>query len=146
MCALVDLMRGGVWDSWFPLRTTLVVAEHFEQGLSKHIYEKVLSVSDSDNFLPQQRVYATKPRGHLRRTVKLDPVAEYYIYDLAVRNRAIFRKQVSDRRASFGYRFKDGKPLRSEEHTSELQSLMRISYAVFCLNKNNISRAKPKKL
>src|SRR3546814_6533530 len=26
-------------------------------------------------------------------------------------------------------------PDRSEEHTSELQSLMRISYAVFCLNK-----------
>src|SRR3546814_6785352 len=26
-------------------------------------------------------------------------------------------------------------PFRSEEHTSELQSLMRISYAVFCLNK-----------
>src|SRR3546814_4749606 len=30
------------------------------------------------------------------------------------------------------------KALRSEEHTSELQSLMRISYAVFCL-KNKIS-------
>src|SRR3546814_2842758 len=28
---------------------------------------------------------------------------------------------------------------RSEEHTSELQSLMRISYAVFCLQKNNNS-------
>src|SRR3546814_7925226 len=27
--------------------------------------------------------------------------------------------------------------VRSEEHTSELQSLMRISYAVFCLTKNN---------
>src|SRR3546814_10188554 len=27
-------------------------------------------------------------------------------------------------------------PARSEEHTSELQSLMRISYAVFCLTKN----------
>src|SRR3546814_7201996 len=27
--------------------------------------------------------------------------------------------------------------LRSEEHTSELQPLMRISYAVFCLKKNN---------
>src|SRR3546814_3523423 len=27
--------------------------------------------------------------------------------------------------------------MRSEEHTSELQSLMRISYAVFCLKKNN---------
>src|SRR3546814_5953948 len=33
-----------------------------------------------------------------------------------------------------------GEPSRSEEHTSELQSLMRISYAVFCLktkHKNN---------
>src|SRR3546814_3065481 len=29
---------------------------------------------------------------------------------------------------------------RSEEHTSELQSLMRISYAVFCLKKKNINR------
>src|SRR3546814_9259200 len=28
-----------------------------------------------------------------------------------------------------------GQPLRSEEHTSEPQSIMRISYAVFCLNK-----------
>src|SRR3546814_5707538 len=28
-------------------------------------------------------------------------------------------------------------PPRSEEHTSELQSLMRISYAVFCLNKKH---------
>src|SRR3546814_5205523 len=30
-----------------------------------------------------------------------------------------------------------GWPARSEEHTSELQSLMRISYAVFCLKKKN---------
>src|SRR3546814_8188693 len=30
-------------------------------------------------------------------------------------------------------------PGRSEEHTSELQSLMRISYAVFCLKKKNKS-------
>src|SRR3546814_8039598 len=30
-----------------------------------------------------------------------------------------------------------GIEVRSEEHTSELQSLMRISYAVFCLNKKN---------
>src|SRR3546814_2110941 len=31
----------------------------------------------------------------------------------------------------------DGRRQRSEEHTSELQSLMRISYAVFCLKKKN---------
>src|SRR3546814_3695900 len=34
--------------------------------------------------------------------------------------------------------------LRSEEHTSELQSLMRISYAVFCLKKKNTKHQKPK--
>src|SRR3546814_2409344 len=32
---------------------------------------------------------------------------------------------------------------RSEEHTSELQSLMRISYAVFCLKKNTTKKKKP---
>src|SRR3546814_4380283 len=32
---------------------------------------------------------------------------------------------------------------RSEEHTSELQSLMRTSYAVFCLNKNKIQPQHP---
>src|SRR3546814_6106585 len=39
--------------------------------------------------------------------------------------------------------------LRSEEHTSELQSLMRISYAVFCLKKkkdNNNTRENLKRL
>src|SRR3546814_10161957 len=32
------------------------------------------------------------------------------------------------------------KDMRSEEHTSELQSLMRISYAVFCLKKKKIKQ------
>src|SRR3546814_8970843 len=33
--------------------------------------------------------------------------------------------------------------VRSEEHTSELQSLMRISYAVFCLNKKKTKKTIP---
>src|SRR3546814_20081404 len=37
-------------------------------------------------------------------------------------------------------------PSRSEEHTSELQSLMRISYAVFCLKKKKRHRTKNKKV
>src|SRR3546814_7244990 len=35
---------------------------------------------------------------------------------------------------------------RSEEHTSELQSLMRISYAVFCLKKKNITKIDKKNI
>src|SRR3546814_8980597 len=42
-------------------------------------------------------------------------------------------------------RFGQGSPYidRSEEHTSELQSLMRISYAVFCLKKKNKNTINP---
>src|SRR3546814_2983933 len=44
--------------------------------------------------------------------------------------------RVSDDKAAFEVE-------RSEEHTSELQSLMRISYAVFCLKKKITSTPKP---
>src|SRR3546814_6463208 len=43
---------------------------------------------------------------------------------------SIYRKAVLH-----GLTLSDPKGARSEEHTSELQSLMRISYAVFCLKK-----------
>src|SRR3546814_7854418 len=39
-------------------------------------------------------------------------------------------------------RWRSGTPFRSEEHTSELQSLMRISYAVFCLKKKTHNKNK----
>src|SRR3546814_10604519 len=38
-----------------------------------------------------------------------------------------------------------GEYARSEEHTSELQSLMRISYAVFCLKKKKLRQTKKDK-
>src|SRR3546814_9476641 len=41
----------------------------------------------------------------------------------------------SRRLAEFDFGWMKHRVLRSEEHTSELQSLMRISYAVFCLKK-----------
>src|SRR3546814_6263889 len=37
-------------------------------------------------------------------------------------------------------------PGRSEEHTSELQSLMRISYAVFCLKKKKLNTSRYNKV
>src|SRR3546814_8502498 len=46
---------------------------------------------------------------------------------------ALVEKMNSSRR--FAEEFGTMTQLRSEEHTSELQSLMRIPYAVFCLNK-----------
>src|SRR3546814_8210201 len=57
------------------------------------------------------------------------------------RCRAAWRNHVGKRKgAAKGHSVAPKSPLsacRSEEHTSELQSLMRISYAVFCLKKKN---------
>src|SRR3546814_7137264 len=47
-----------------------------------------------------------------------------------------FAAEIADRFVNRGDAF--ARHDRSEEHTSELQSLMRISYAVFCLKKKNI--------
>src|SRR3546814_3049888 len=85
--------------------------------------------------------------------VALDPPAR--LDAGKVRPRAGFRKALAPDRLAFqdtrqviGFlrlaRIKDQRRAamvdadeRSEEHTSELQSLMRISYAVFCLKKKN---------
>src|SRR3546814_9706714 len=47
-----------------------------------------------------------------------------------------FHQQANSRRTAG----RSPRPGRSEEHTSELQSLMRISYAVFCLKKKKRHR------
>src|SRR3546814_7169819 len=75
-----------------------------------------------------------------RRGIALVPsgrMSAIYVDELA----RLLVTLAADRTASIGqiYEPDDGKPTgwRSEEHTSELQSLMRISYAVFCLKKKN---------
>src|SRR3546814_5674217 len=57
------------------------------------------------------------------------------------RNRTGYR---SGRRRLSGVDRSRGRKIRSEEHTSELQSLMRISYAVFCLKKKNKNKVQQK--
>src|SRR3546814_3229865 len=57
-----------------------------------------------------------------------------------VRNKLLWGRLRLTLAAHFGvHPNPDNRVMRSEEHTSELQSLMRISYAVFCLNKNMTS-------
>src|SRR3546814_4666271 len=49
--------------------------------------------------------------------------------------RKLYRARFSRLPRALAPRLHASAPARSEEHTSELQSLMRISYAVFCLTK-----------
>src|SRR3546814_11913376 len=73
-------------------------------------------------------------RGH-RRTLFGGGVLKDALEDL---DRDVAREQIGENRFLVGFIFDRGAARcrnRSEEHTSELQSLMRISYAVFCLKK-----------
>lgn len=93
----------------FPLKSNLILAQYHDKEISEYIYQKILvDGCKGDSFLSQDKVYATKPRGHLRRTIKLDPVSEYFLYDLVYRNRSVFRAEVSSSRRCFGYRFHEG--------------------------------------
>src|SRR3546814_3016799 len=60
----------------------------------------------------------------------------------------IFASEVADRRqgARTLHVAEGVRPGRSEEHTSELQSLMRISYAVFCLKTKKTQQTKSRHL
>src|SRR5262249_50778245 len=80
-------------------------------ALYEYLYKEVLTNPRTGHFLPQVRCYAAKADFQLRRTLKLDPIAELFIYDLVYRNRTSFRKDHVPNRRSFGYRFAAGEPI-----------------------------------
>ena len=95
----------------FPLKTNRILVERSAEKLRGFALKCTNPAEQASCFLPAHRVYAAKPELHLRRTVKLDPVSEFYIYDLLYRNRARFLKPKARGRAHFGYRFENGEPI-----------------------------------
>src|SRR3546814_3574327 len=89
----------------------------------KHIHE-----NSASNFASPWHILALAIEGALQQIPYDTKVQTNRIYGLTPNFAAIL----------YG-RSGSGKS-RSEEHTSELQSLMRISYAVFCLKKKNNTR------
>src|SRR3546814_8161819 len=78
-----------------------------------------------------EHVQHMKPHA-LPRFAQQDIIASVQPYHAIDDGRWAVRRIGEERlKTSFAY----GSLVRSEEHTSELQSLMRISYAVFCLKK-----------
>src|SRR3546814_11798441 len=75
------------------------------------------------------------------RSTRTDTLFPYTTLFRSGQERHAARRRSARRHADFRHhrgevgRYLRAPDLRSEEHTSELQSLMRISYAVFCLKK-----------
>lgn len=105
----------------FPLATNKVLIEHGETKIRDFIESLIRS---NHSFLPQKRVYAAKDALHLRRTVKLDPVAEFFIYDIIYRNRGLFRKPHVENRKHFGYRFEGGRPIPASTSYQEFKDAL----------------------
>src|SRR3546814_10767820 len=89
------------------------------------------------------RGYAGRPKsGQPQQARKVDPIGADRLRHVLIGGLGV--PHVGDDRrldaAKLGRIAQDFDP-RSDEHTSELQSLMRISYAVFCLKKKKISNA-----
>lgn len=80
----------------FPMETCRLLVERSNESLSSYI-EKIANPKEKDFcFLPQETVYACKAKHHLRRTMKLDPVAEYFLYEMTYKNRKIFREGLNN--------------------------------------------------
>src|SRR3546814_3832611 len=73
-----------------------------------------------------------KSLAHLANKKALHDEVECYLWKTAIHP---FNMRKPMLRAAKSFLFRRYVANRSEEHTSELQSLMRISYAVFCLKK-----------
>src|SRR3546814_10119438 len=100
----------------------------------KAAYEK--RISDWSSDVCASDLMAT-PRSSLSRRARYSDGEECDAYDEMETDRAGPCRYCGHRRCGPRRAVGDGaaRPGRSEEHTSELQSLMRISYAVFCLKK-----------
>src|SRR3546814_4218132 len=92
------------------------------------------------------RTWSTNARNSVSVIIEPARITEFRVFHLA-RSRMVLRivatLAATGLVAACGFKGplylppQPGQPQRSEEHTSELQSLMRISYAVFCLKQKN---------
>lgn len=104
----LDFMSG-----LFPLKTNKLMMENAGAELAEYVQRALSNLPGDASYklLGQERAHAAKPNHHLRRTIVLDPVCTFFIYDLVYRNRRAFDERKKPDRVSFGYRFFEGSPI-----------------------------------
>src|SRR3546814_962951 len=89
----------------------------------------LMVAANEDDIVPAGGIVEPPARYEIILEAAIEEVAAEDVEDIVF-------DAIGQRRGGIEQRVK-GALKRSEEHTSELQSLMRISYAVFCLKKKN---------
>lgn len=106
-------------NTLFPLRMNRLLVEKYSKELRAFIQQNVLAPNGT--FQNQHRVFASKSGWFLRRTVKLDPVAEFFLYDIIYRNRASFRKLRHTNREVYGFRIEGGEAVSTLKAYAEFK-------------------------
>ena len=130
---VLEFYRDDFPRTLFPLRTNLWLVENGLEVILDYIYQEITGDESeaSGDFQQQEKVFAAKHGHHLRRTHKLDVVAEVFLYDIIYRNRSKFRKDVFPRRKSFGYRFNGGSPVSASESYREYKVEVGTGHALY---------------
>src|SRR3546814_5064305 len=103
----------------------------------------------TDTLFPYTTLFRSEGAGHAKDGLDLASLLKDIRGELwagredkfAARMRDQYLQLLTDLKGVLGKESDDAAKTRSEEHTSELQSLMRISYAVFCLKKKKKTQA-----
>jgi len=104
-----DFYLADVESTLFPLNTNSMLVDRYSNEIKSFLQEEVLT--DDGGFQQQHRVYASKRGWYLRPTLKLDPVAEFFLYDFVYRNRALFRRPSAIKRRNLGFRIENGQAI-----------------------------------
>lgn len=112
---VVDFIREDTPRALFPLRSVVAFCERGEGALRKYIYDNVLSAKSTSSFLRCSVEHALKDRVHLRKTLVLDPIANFFLYDFVLQNKRHFALSETENREVHGYGFRRGKFVNSFE-------------------------------
>lgn len=120
-----------LWDydaTLFPLTLNRLMVERYSVEIQEFLRDQVFT--EIGSFQTQHRVFASKRGWFLRRTLKLDPVAEYFLYEIVYRNRGLFGSPDRKDREVYGFRIKGGLP------TSTLRAYASFKAAVATTRSN----------
>src|SRR3546814_5460933 len=156
-------LRRDMWNLVRQLRAsgvTIILTTHYIEE-AEEMADRVGVINKGEIILVEEKTALMKKLGRKTLTVQLSEPLEVlpkalddwdlqlnadgheieYVFDTKAERTGI--SALLGRMSDLGIGYKDLKTeeSRSEEHTSELQSLMRISYAVFCWKKKNTDKA-----
>src|SRR3546814_5910627 len=97
-----------------------------QHGVADHVVQGLRALGEGDHQVADAQQDGAEDGGEVAREPAPETAARAVAADDLDPDRHLARRGL----------------VRSEEHTSELQSLMRISYAVFCLKKNKPKNTK----